>query len=135
MKYGKQIEEISTRLTNLGVVHIVKDMHDGKCITVINENDESILCTIIQHSGSYGCNQDKVEMMGLHEYLPHLDGLNSEVNGWLSVNDVTDAIESYLISTKDKEVENFNMSVRNEQDKTSDYFECMNDYLDGTMNV
>ena len=62
-------------------------------------NRENCICSAIEHDGSYGRTEDKVEIMGL---LTKEEGKYDSVLGWLNAEDVFTRIEKHYKESKNE---------------------------------
>lgn len=84
----KEIFKLDELLTESGIPHVFEKMMDGWVICYPNKGD-CIVCDAIEHFGSYGHEQDLLELMGL--LTPEEEECDSVV-GWLTAENIFDRI-------------------------------------------
>ena len=64
-------------------------------LAIAYPNRENLVCSVIEHDGSYGREADKIEIMGL---LTDEESKYDEVVGWLTAEDVFERIKAHYES-------------------------------------
>lgn len=61
----KEIFKLATMLFNIGIPFNFHNLMDGWQIEYFTKDKKRIVCSVIEHFGSYGNYEDKLEIMGL----------------------------------------------------------------------
>ena len=93
----KEIFRLDEMLTEKGIPHVIRKLMDGRQI-LYPENGENLVMDAIEHYGSYGNEQDLLEIMGL--LTPEEKEYDSVV-GYLTAKDVFARIEKHWNSIND----------------------------------
>ena len=88
MKYT-EIINLHKMLNSAEIPHTFEEIFDGYHITYSQFGRQ--VCSVIEHSYSYGSSKDKLEIMGL---LTPAESDNDSVAGWLTADDVFNRIFS-----------------------------------------
>ena len=91
----KEILRLDHMLDKAGIYHELVRNWNGWCIIYYGHGDNHV-SDAIEHRGSYGQEEDKLEIMGLAS-----DGL--DVEGWLTAEDVFVRWNKHWIETADSE--------------------------------
>lgn len=91
----KEILRLSKMLDDTDVPHKLERLYDGWKITFYGR-DSVYISDVIEHFGSYGSEEDRVEMMGL------VDG--GDVQGYMTAQEVFEIWSKYWNNTKRGEV-------------------------------
>ena len=86
MNKYKEIFRLKEMLKTENIPFLFRNLYDG--FQVLYPTNENRICSVIEHQGSYGHNQDLLEIMGLL-----IDGeTNDDVLGYLTAEDVFNRI-------------------------------------------
>lgn len=88
MKKYKEIFRLKEMLEKENIPFIFRNVFDGFQICYPDTKKQRE-CSVIEHKGSYGHNQDKLEIMGL---LTDKEVINDDVVGYLTAEDVFNRI-------------------------------------------
>lgn len=88
-----EILVLEARLYDAGIPHTFNPHGGGWRIAY--PNDEKVVCSAIEHNGSYGREADKIEIMGL---LTEEEEKRDGVVGWLTAQEVFDRIKNHYES-------------------------------------
>lgn len=92
-----EILKLKEMLQNNGIPFEIDNMFGG--YTIKYPSFEECVCSVIEHNGSYGHDDDKIEIMGL---LTDEEYEEDTVVGWLTANDVFDRIKKHYEENKQK---------------------------------
>lgn len=96
-----EIIRLRTMLKTAGIPHHFRDTFDGYQICYPEERH--MVCSVIEHFGSYGHDKDLLEIMGL--LTPEEEEYDS-VKGYLTAKEVFKRIERHHKDRKEKENDN-----------------------------
>ena len=90
----KEIFKLRDMLDKAGIPYICENgfMHG---LAIAYPNRENMVCSAIEHDGSYGRENDKIEIMGL---LTEEESKYDDVAGWLTAEDVFKRIKTHYES-------------------------------------
>ena len=90
----KEIFKLRDMLDEAGIPYLCENgFMNG--VALVYPNRENMVCSVIEHDGSYGRQVDKIEIMGL---LTDEDGKYDNVVGWLTAEDVFGRIKTHYES-------------------------------------
>lgn len=96
-KYN-EIFKLKKMLTDAGIPFYMHELFDGYQICYPEQNTsqtpDARECSVIEHEGSYGHSEDKLEIMGL---LTDEELQNDDVVGHLSAEEVFSRIQKHFI--------------------------------------
>ena len=98
MKKYKEIFRLKEMLEKENIPFVFRNLFDGFqiCYPV---NDENRICSVIEHNGSYGHKQDKLEIMGLMTKKED-ETINDVVIGYLTAKNVFKRIKKHYKGEK-----------------------------------
>ena len=92
----KEIFRLEQMLLESNVPYKLRRLIDGWQICYPDLPPDNCVCSVIEHFGSYGHEDDLLEIMGLTQ---NDDGVDGTVEGWLSAEDVFNRIcEHYKVA-------------------------------------
>ena len=90
----KEIFKLRDMLDKAGIPYICENgFMNG--LAIAYPNRENMVCSAIEHDGSYGRENDKIEIMGL---LTEEESEYDDVAGWLTAEDVFGRIKTHYES-------------------------------------
>lgn len=89
----KEIYKLRNLLDSVGIPYVFENgFLNGAALAYPNRNEGEFVCSVIEHDGSYGRNDDKLELMGL---LTEEERSYDEVVGYLTAEDVFSRIRNH----------------------------------------
>ena len=89
----KEIYKLRNLLDVAGIPYVFENgFLNGAALAYPNRNEGEFVCSVIEHDGSYGRNDDKLELMGL---LTNEESEYDDVVGWLTAKDVFNRISKH----------------------------------------
>ena len=86
----KEIYKLRNLLDVAGIPYVFENgFLNVSALAYPNRNEGEFVCSVIEHDGSYGRNDDKLELMGL---LTNEESECDDVVGWLTAEDVFNRI-------------------------------------------
>ena len=87
----KEIYKLRNMLDDAGIPYMFESCFLNGC-AIAYPNRDNIVCSVIEHDGSYGCEIDKIEIMGL---LTDEEKKYDFVVGYLSADEVFSRITNH----------------------------------------
>lgn len=88
----KEIQVLHSLLEKENISHTMKEMYDGWQICYPSDENNKYVMDAIEHFGSYGCEEDLIEIMGL--LTPDEEACDSVI-GHLTANEVFERIKQH----------------------------------------
>lgn len=88
MNKYKEIFRLKEMLEKENIPFVFRDLFDGFQICYPDKDCKNRICSVIEHDGSYGHNQDELEIMGLRSD----EETDDVVLGYLTAEDVFNRI-------------------------------------------
>lgn len=89
----KEIYKLRNLLDMAGIPYVFENgFLNGAALAYPNRNKGEFVCSVIEHDGSYGRSDDKLELMGL---LTNEESECDDVIGWLTAEDVFNRISKH----------------------------------------
>lgn len=97
----QEILKLDQMLTDAHIPHTLRRIFDGWQVCYPNESQDDYIMDAIEHYGSYGKEDDKIEIMGL---LTPEEGEHDSILGYLTAEDVFERIRKHHNGEWDKYV-------------------------------
>lgn len=86
----QEIRKLMRKLSDYDIPYSVHDMFDG--INIKYPGDDTFVCSVIEHTFSYGGQSDLLEIMGL---LTEEERKHDSVKGWMTAKEVFERIYTH----------------------------------------